>query len=374
MKKMQTSNLVLQPTDAVAFLNQTLETVYPVLLVEGELSDFKVSKGRWVYFDLKDEYSKLRCFGTVYMLPAPLVDGMLVRIVCEPRLHPQFGFSLNIRSIELAGEGTIKKASKLLEEKLRKEGLFDEARKRRLPYPPQKIGLITSEQSAAYADFVKVLNARWSGVEISLINVAVQGADAVVQIVSAVEWFNTHANDQEVLVVVRGGGSLDDLEAFSTEQVTRAIAGSRIPTLVAIGHEVDISLAELVADQRASTPSNAAELLVPNKADVLHRIIEQKKYLSSKITSYFAMITSDVDTYVTVLSSKLSSLVSSCETQLSSSQKIIEAYNPTNALKRGYSLASAEGQGIIRTVAQAKKARDLTLSLSDGDIAVRVTE
>lgn len=371
---MQTGDLVLQPTDAVAFLNQTLEAVYPILIIEGELSDFKVSKGRWIYFDLKDEYSKLRCFGTVHMLPAPLVDGMLVRIVCEPRLHPQFGFSLNIRSIELAGEGTIKKASKLLEEKLRKEGLFDESRKRGLPYPPQKIGLITSEQSAAYADFIKVLNARWGGVEISLINVAVQGADAVGQIVKAVEWFNTHATDQEVLVVVRGGGSLDDLAAFSTEQVTRAVAGSRIPTLVAIGHEVDVSLAELAADLRASTPSNAAELLVPNKTDIAQRLFEQQKYLSSKIESYFEMITAMIDTTSSALNAKLFNLVNSYESQLVSSQKIIDAYNPTNALKRGYSLARTEGQGIIRTVAQAKKAKDLTLSLSDGDVEVKVAE
>ena len=130
-------------------------------------------------------------------------------------------------------------------------------------------------QSAAYADFTKVLAARWGGLSIEVIDVQVQGEPAPRQITAAVDYFNSQAEPPEVLILIRGGGSAEDLAAFSTEQVTRAVAASRVPTLVAIGHEVDVSLAELAADMRASTPSNAAELLVPDRAaSWLHSILQ----------------------------------------------------------------------------------------------------
>jgi exodeoxyribonuclease VII large subunit len=151
----------LTPTDFVAVLNQTLETAYPHVVIEGELSNFRISKNRWVYFDLKDDHASVKFFGTVYSLPGPLEEGMLLKVSGSPRLHPLFGFSVNFQTIELSGEGTIKKAFELLLKKLTLEGLFDDSRKRRLPYPPQTIGLITSRESAAYADFTKIINARW---------------------------------------------------------------------------------------------------------------------------------------------------------------------------------------------------------------------
>ena len=261
--------LTLTVSEFVAVLNQTLEFAYPNVTVSGELANFRVSKNRWVYFDLKDEESSVKFFGTIYQLPGPLEDGMMLAVSGMPRLHPLYGFSVNVVSIRPVGEGSIKKAAKLLEAKLAGEGLFDLERKRPLPYPPTHIGLITSAESAAYRDFVKVLGARWGGIKISLIDVQVQGEVSPAQLVAAIEQFNQAAEPPEVLVVTRGGGSAEDLQAFSTEQVTRAVAASRIPTLVAIGHEVDISLAELAADQRASTPSNAAELLVPDRRAVL---------------------------------------------------------------------------------------------------------
>ena len=205
---------------------------------------------------------------------------MTVAVRGVPKLHPQYGFSVTVQAIKPTGEGSIKKAAALLEKKLRTEGLFDESRKRAIPYPPTHIGLITSGESAAFRDFTKILNARWGGVTVTLIDVQVQGDPAPAHIVSALKQFNTMPDPPEVLVVTRGGGSADDLQAFSTEQVTRAVAASRIPTVVAIGHEVDISLAELAADQRASTPSNAAELLVPDRAAVLRHVQVQRERIS----------------------------------------------------------------------------------------------
>src|SRR5690606_18856920 len=138
-----------------------------------------------------------------------------------------------------------------------------------------------SEESAAYKDFIKVIGARWGGLDIELANVQVQGESAIMQIVNAIDWFNKQAAVPDVLVIVRGGGSADDLQAFSSEQVTRSVAASRIPTLVAIGHEVDVSLAELAADRRASTPSNAAELLVPDRKEQITLLRHARRRLEA---------------------------------------------------------------------------------------------
>ncbi len=165
-------------SDFVALLNQTLEFAYPSVSITGELANFRVSRGRWVYFDLKDNEASVKFFGTVYQLPGPLEDGLLLKVRGQPRLHPLYGFSVNVMSIQPAGEGSLRRAANLLRAKLAAEGLLDESRKRSLPYPPARIGLITSKQSAAYADFIKILDTRWRGVNIDLIDVQVQGEAA----------------------------------------------------------------------------------------------------------------------------------------------------------------------------------------------------
>jgi exodeoxyribonuclease VII large subunit len=215
--------LIFSPAEFVAVLNQTLEYAYPLVAIEGEISSFKVSKNRWVYFDLKDEEASVRFFGTVYSLPGPLEDGMTVRVIGSPRLHARFGFSVNFQSILPVGQGELKKAADLLFKKLEAEGLFAPERKRLLPYLPKKIALITASDSAAAADFSKILNERWGGVEILLADVYVQGEQAPMQIVQAVEHLNQLSEVPEVLVITRGGGSAEDLSAFNDERVVRAV-------------------------------------------------------------------------------------------------------------------------------------------------------
>src|SRR5664279_2808606 len=198
--------LIFGVSDFVAYLNQTLEVAYPYVIIQGELSNFRVSKNRWVYFDLKDEAATVRCFGTVYMLPGPLEDGMVVRVSGNPRLHPQYNFSVNVQSVVPVGEGSIKQAAKLLQAKLTAEGLFDTDRKRLLSYPPRRIALITAGTSAAYADFIKITDARWRGIEIEHFDVLVQGEQSPGQIVAAIAAVNSLPELPDVLVVVRGGG------------------------------------------------------------------------------------------------------------------------------------------------------------------------
>jgi len=178
--------LIFGVSDFVTYLNQTLEIAYPYVTIEGELANLRVSKNRWVYFDLKDEDSSVKFFGTVYALPGPLEDGMVVRVSGNPRLHNLYGFSVNVQSITPVGEGALRRAADLLAAKLQAEGLFAPERKRSLPYPPQRIALITAGESAAYVDFLKILNARWRGIAVDHYDVQVQGEPAVGQIVAAI--------------------------------------------------------------------------------------------------------------------------------------------------------------------------------------------
>jgi exodeoxyribonuclease VII large subunit len=333
----------LTVSDFVAVLNQTLDFAYPEVVIIGELANFRVSKNRWVYFDLKDEMSSVKFFGTVHDLPGPLEEGMMLRVRGNPKLHNLYGFSVNIQLVQPIGEGSIRRAADLLAAKLAKEGIFDESRKRPVPYPPKTIGLITSTQSAAYADFIKIMNARWKGIEIQVLDVQVQGDIAPGQIVSAIKQFCEAPTPPEVLVLIRGGGSPDDLAAFSTELVTRAVAGSRIPTVVAIGHEIDVSLAELAADMRASTPSNAAELLVPDRKYVLEELTGFSEQLRKSSEEYIIRTKSDLNDMGILLNDAVTLLVERDKELLGGSTQLLQALNPISILKRGYAVVRLNG-------------------------------
>lgn len=369
---MNTPELVFSVSDFVAFCNQTLEYAYPSVTIVGELSGFRISKNRWVYFDLKDQQASVRFFGTVYQMPGPLEDGMMVEVRGQPRLHPQFGFSITVSSLRPVGEGSIKQAMALLEAKLRAEGLFELGRKRTLPYPPKRIGLITSMQSAAYADFIKILQQRWVGVEIEVIDTQVQGAAAVGQIVEAVQWFNEQPVLADVLVITRGGGSPDDLAAFNTEQITRAVASSRVPTLVAIGHEIDTSLAELAADQRASTPSNAAELLVPDKRQVAVVIARSAVLMGQALSGTLAQLQEQLNRDHQTLQKTVQEIVLATKLSLKSHQELLGALSPQAVLRRGYAIVRY-GQHVLTSTGQVKTGVMLDVELHDGVVQTQVT-
>lgn len=365
--------LAVSVSEFVALLNQTLEFAYPSIIINGELANFRVSKNRWIYFDLKDELATVRFFGTVYQLPGPLENGMLLRVRGAPRLHQLYGFSVNVQTIQPAGEGAIRRAADLLQAKLEREGLFDESRKRTLPYPPQRIGLITSKESAAYADFTKIINARWRGVDIQLIDVQVQGEAAPTQIEQAIQYFNQLAEPPEVLVVTRGGGSAEDLQAFSTENVTRAVAASRVPTLVAIGHEIDLSLAELAADRRASTPSNAAEMLVPDRQQILSALSEMRQQLGRSLAIKIQALRSSLKQDATGLSQAAVAQVMAHRHQLTVQAQLLKVLSPEAVLRRGYAIVRKNCQ-IVRS-AQAVQAGDIVeVQLAQDYLAAKVID
>ncbi len=346
--------------------------MYPSVRIVGELANFRVSRGRWVYFDLKDDFASVKFFGAVQQLPGPLEEGLVLEVTGRPRLHPNFGFSVNIDEVKVSGEGSIKKAQNLLAQKLQAEGLFDEARKRVLPFAPSHIGVISSKESAALADFRKIIDARWGNVRVELADVQVQGADSPKQIVEAMQLLNELAEPPEVLVVIRGGGSTDDLAAYSTESVVRAIAASRIPTLVAIGHETDVSLAELAADKRASTPSNAAELLVPDGAHEKAVLHSQAKNLRTTIEQLFK----HENTELALRNERLQELVKNSfasSGQYANRQKeLLRLLDPKAPLKRGYALVYKKDDSLVRSRESVQNNDELRLVVQDGMIKAKV--
>jgi len=331
-------------SEFVAILNQTLEYAYGAITIYGELVNFRVSKGRWVYFSLIDDNSKIDFFGSVYALPGPLEDGMLLRVKGTPRVHNQFGFSVNFISIQPTGAGSIKRINDLLVKKLEEEGLFSLDRKRALVYPPQSIGLITSSESAAFTDFIKVVNDRWVGLNIDCFNVSVQGDQAPLEVVKAVEYFSSISEPPDVIVIIRGGGSNDDLASFNDERVVRAIAASRVPTLVAIGHERDVSLAELVADRRASTPSNAAEVLVPDKKHAQIQLVDTREMLDQLLFRKVELMHMRLEMYKQNIISLANTKITIEQQKLDNQRRLLTVLNPKAILNRGYAIVRLNNQ------------------------------
>lgn len=337
-------NVQLTVSDFVALTNQTLEYAYPSVAVVGEVTEFKVSQGKWVSFKLKDTGAVVNCFMGIYQLRTPLEDGMKVMVVAAPRLNPKGYFNLNVRAVKPVGEGSIKKGFELLKAKLEAEGLFAGERKRPLPRIPKRIGVITSTESAAYADFCKIINERWGGLIVDVAHTQVQGDPAPDQLIRAIRYFNELDQLPEVLVIIRGGGSAEDLATFNDEPLARAIAGSRIPTLVGVGHEVDHTLADMVADRRAATPTNAAEIVVPDRAEIIRAAHQQAAslghHLGQAIDHYLARINDQLRSTLQRTGERLEDAFN----QLRAVRVAVAQVNPEVILKQGYALLRGEKQ------------------------------
>lgn len=366
---------ILEVSDLIAVINQTLDYAYPSVIVEGEVASFKFSKNKYVFFDLKDDGGVVGCFMMVYQLRSQLEDGMRVRVVAQPRLTAWGKFSLNIREVMPVGEGSIKRAFELLQAKLQKEGLFDAERKRSLPVTPNRVGLIASVESAGYVDFLKILDERWGGVEVIVADVQVQGMSAAGQIIRAIEHLNQLAEIPEVLVLVRGGGSAEDLAVFNDEQLVRTLAASRIPTLVGVGHEVDLTLADLVADVRAATPSNAAQLLVPDRLAFIRELNQLKRRLYERMVNK----TTDLRLYAEKATDRMLQRVSMSldvyTRRLTQAKLVLRQLDPKMALRRGYALVRDQTGKLVRgTANQVQPGDRLTIQTASAILGVGVKD
>lgn len=328
----------LSVSDFVALTNQTLEYAYPIVTIEGEVASFKVNQGKFVFFDIKDAEASVGCFMMAFALRVPIEDGMKVIMTASPKLTQWGKFSLTVKSIRPSGEGALKKSFELLKAKLDKEGLFAVERKRLLPSRPGQVAVISSTQAAGYADFIKILDDRWGGMRLTVAHVQVQGETAPDQMRRALQYFNSQEQLPEVIVLIRGGGSADDLAAFNDEALVRSIAASRVPTLVGIGHEVDVTLADLVADVRAATPSNAAQILVPDKHEMVRsawaKADEAGRRLQSRIDGQRQVTASLLETAFAQFDRRYAEIGA----QIAALRRVLLQMDPRVALQRGYAI------------------------------------
>jgi len=374
------------------FVNEINALLAFPVAIEGEVSGFSVNQGRWVFFSLKDEKEEAiaPCFMVLQNLKTQIEDGMRVRVYGSPRVHPKSGkFSVTVERVEPVGEGALKRAFELMRKKLESEGLFAYDRKRAIPRFPEHIGLIASRESAACGDFKRILNNRWSGVTVHLYHVQVQGEAARSQITEAINYFSSpEAPPVDVLVIVRGGGSLEDLQAFNSEDVARAIYASRVPTVVGVGHERDESIADYVADVRASTPSNAAERVVPDKREVLLQLdssaermvslyqallIDHQHRIALSVNAIFRVLTGQTDRYLTLMSilkvqlGRFGDRLVHYKNAVDLLSRTVANLNPERLLSRGYAIVRSGGK-IVKDASRLKKGDPMNVRLSNGTI------
>ena len=335
-------NVLLSVSDFVAVTNQTLEYAYPVVSVVGEISEYRVSQGKWVSFKLKDDGAVVNCFAGVFQVRTPLEDGMKVVVTAQPRLNVKGYFNLNVRAVKPVGEGSIKKGFELLKAKLEAEGLFAPERKRTLPRVPQYVGVITSTESAAYADFTRIINERWGGMKVEVAHTQVQGEPAPDQMIRALQYFNGLEKLPEVLVIIRGGGSAEDLSTFNDEPLVRTIASSRIPTLVGVGHEVDHTLADMVADVRAATPTHAAETLVPDRNEIVRSARAQAQSIGYLLVQAIDQYSRQTRDQLESAFRRIQERLDDTFERLAAMRVTIAQVNPETILRRGYALVRGE--------------------------------
>ena len=362
---------VFSVAQAVAIFNQILDAAVPLVEVVGEVANFKINQGKWVFFDLKDQECLLSCFMPVYQLRVAVEDGMQVRVLARPNVTKWGKFSLTVQSIRPVGKGSIKKSFELLRQKLASEGLFDDERKRTLPYLPQHIGVISSVDAAGYRDFIKIITARLGGLRIDIISTLVQGAEAPDQIIAAIRQFNQLADPPEVLAIIRGGGSRDDLVAFDDERLVRTIAASRIPTIVGVGHEIDTTLADLAADRRASTPSNAAEVLVPDRRELMAQLEGQLSYMTQAVTHQLTTRRTALASTAERLGELISYRLQVEQNRLGSLKQSLQAYDPQAVLRRGYAMLWDSGHHLAK---QFKTGDKLLIETTDKLIKTEVRD
>lgn len=386
--------MILSVSQFLTYVNETLKAIWDAqaVAIEGEVSGFRVSQGQWVNFDVKDEEGLLGCFMVLPKLKVPLQDGMRVRLYGTPKVFTKYGkFSFTVDRVELVGEGALRKALAQLKERLTQEGLFDPRRKRALPKFPQHIALIASRESAAYGDFLRILEERWPGLTIDVYHVLVQGESAPASLVRAIKRVSrAGASVYDAVVMTRGGGSFEELMAFNDESVVRALYGCSVPTLVGIGHERDVTLAEEVADVRGSTPTDCARRLVGDRSELLfelsmiadklqQRWINQLRVWQETIARHeqvrnrwLELIRAQVNQQEQSWQQSAKRWYVALKDQLIQTERLLHSFDPTAVLRRGYAiLLTKEGRALTRTD-QAKIGEEIEIRLQDGKIPATI--
>ena len=349
-------------------------TFYPLWLV-GEIGNLTIHRSGHVYFNLKDKRSQISAVffgGAGVARQLTVKEGTEVEIYGKLMVYePRGNYQLNVKVMRTKGIGDLQKQFEELKQKLLKEGLFDENRKKRIPYLPQCIGVISSPEGAALQDFLKVVSRRYSGMHIKIFPAAVQGPSSAVEISSGVEFFNG-SKSCDVIVITRGGGSLEDLWSFNDENLARVIAKSKIPIISAVGHEVDFTICDFVAVLRVSTPSAAAELVVKKREELLESLLNLNKRMFTAMKLKLSMLRTRVErvsnhyvlrepmNVVRSFQQKTDELnlrliqgarkaIDRATANLEKLTSQLRSLNPKNVLSRGYSILLTEVDGTTVT-------------------------
>jgi exodeoxyribonuclease VII large subunit len=376
-------------------IKTSLEHKFSNVGVLGEISNVRKPSSGHVYLTLKDKNSQLQAVvfrNSASRIKFELKDGMEVISFGSITVYePRGQYQLIINKIEPKGIGALQLAFQQLKEKLEKEGLFDYAHKKQLPFIPQKIGIVTSPTGAAIKDILNIIDRRFANVEILIYPVKVQGEGAAQEIAEAITELNNYS-DIDVIIAGRGGGSMEDLWAFNEEVVARSIYNSRIPIISAVGHEIDITIADLVADKRALTPSEAGELIVPRKDLLIEKIEKFKVRLLQSLTgklrlskeklvrianSYAMKQPFDrlnrwqqrLDEFAQRLNLNITHALNTEREKLSGIAGKLESLSPLNVLKRGYAITTRlENNKPLRDIIDLSKGDKIKTNLSKGSI------
>ncbi len=383
----------------VSQLNQAIrdeiESEFKLVWVKGEISNFKPHTSGHFYFSLKDDKAQISAVmfkGFNAHLKFKPENGLEVLVRGKVTVYPPRGqYQIFCEVMEPVGLGALQLQFEQLKAKLQAEGLFDSKRKRPLPALPQRVALVTSPTGAAIRDMLNVLSRRYRGLEIMLFATAVQGQSAPEEIVSAIELANK-IEGFDVMIIGRGGGSMEDLWAFNNEKVARAIAASKIPTVSGVGHEIDFTIADFVADLRAPTPSAAAELIVKNAADLQDKIGKNFATLKLCISKRLQLETQHLkalqkqlvdpkkklqelqqrcDELFSRLENVVLNILESYKTRINHMGALLDSFSPLKVMERGYSIVKKENK-IINTIKKIKEKDTVTILFRDGEATARI--
>lgn len=391
--------LIYTVTQISGEIKAILEDSYPGVWLRGEISNFKLYSSGHMYFSLKDENAQINAVmfqnANTGLIFAP-EDGMGVLVYGRVSSYPKRGdYQIIVNHMEQYGAGDLFASYEKLKKKLEEEGLFDESSKKEIPLLVNKIGIVTSRDGAALRDILKVLDGLDVNVEALIYPVRVQGTEAEKEIPEAISYLNKQHKELDVLLVGRGGGSIEDLWAFNTEPVARAIYQSAIPVVSCVGHEVDFTIADFVADMRAPTPSAAAEMVVRRKRDAKSRLEDIRKNLvsaaesvlngkSRKLDTLAAaraflkphLIYEDKITYVDGLDARMSlavkRLTETKEEKLKNICHKLDLVSPISVMKRGFSVCFNDAGKIVKDAQNVSVGAKIDIKLAKGSLKASV--
>ncbi|EOU2037621.1 exodeoxyribonuclease VII large subunit [Clostridium perfringens] len=368
------------------------------LNVKGEISNLKFHSSGHIYFSLKDENSKVNCImfkNNAVNLDFRLEEGMKVEIKARLGVYHKEGtYQLYCENIKKAGIGELFEEFHKLKKELSEEGIFDEKYKRALPKFPKRVGIITARTGAAVRDIIKVIQRRNKSLDIILYPAKVQGENAADSIIEGIRYFNNEKS-VDVIILGRGGGSIEELWAFNNRDLAYEIFNSRIPTVSAVGHEVDFTISDFVSDMRAPTPSAAGELVSPSLKEMINDLLNKKEFLHRAIDRKFLNAKKDVDLLhkglkgnnpkhiiekrikeVNSLEEKLNFLgkrkIDKAKDELIALNSILQTLNPLNTLGRGYSVIMDKEDKVINEVSELKKNDMVKVIMKDGSVNIDI--